>query len=536
MAKATSGKVQRWALYLQQFDLEIKHISGEKNVIADWLSRSVSEVDEFNDDEEIGIPIFTLEDEDTKSHLGSKMHGLVPYVPNYEDLRAGYETMPEEDKRMTFEASDQLRYSLRTNKLYVPPSCRELFMYWFHGSRYGGHCGVNKTVRRLNRWVWWPRAAQDVQEYVKQCLVCIRQAAPPKPIIIGNVLTRPLPLQLISVDLVGPRRWGIQEWYYLVIIDYCTRFLVAQATIEAPTTTWVIGVIQKHWTPVFQAPTAILADRGPQFRASEFQKFVTEELLAIMVYTSPYYPQRNAVNEASHRALDSLLAAMEKTFDKPFPSVLADAVAVHNSMPHMSTGQSPNFGMFGFELALPGWQKYQRDANQGGDRLRALQQERLKQIGRTRLEREDKARLVAKNVRPGDWVVYWLSKYEKGVGCTEGVDKYSSSWSLPAKVKEVKDGTCLVTCWGDPRAERQVPLAQIRILEGEIPATLQEINFKLLEKAEPRTIRHWSRREKTAEPARNWEEFLTTSAKLSQAKKVGKTEGDLKKKRRENKM
>src|SRR6202044_3331704 len=40
MDKCENGKVFRWALFIQQFDVEIVHISGQHNVVADWLSRA----------------------------------------------------------------------------------------------------------------------------------------------------------------------------------------------------------------------------------------------------------------------------------------------------------------------------------------------------------------------------------------------------------------------------------------------------------------------------------------------------------------
>lgn len=35
-----SGKILRWALRLQEFNITIKYLAGELNVVADWLSRS----------------------------------------------------------------------------------------------------------------------------------------------------------------------------------------------------------------------------------------------------------------------------------------------------------------------------------------------------------------------------------------------------------------------------------------------------------------------------------------------------------------
>ena len=50
--------------------------------------------------------------------------------------------MSESDLRQTFEGPDGIKYSLKNKKLYVPPGLGETLRYWFHASRYGGHCGV----------------------------------------------------------------------------------------------------------------------------------------------------------------------------------------------------------------------------------------------------------------------------------------------------------------------------------------------------------------------------------------------------------
>ena len=42
---ASSGKVQRWALYIQQFDVKVVHIEGRHNMLADWMSHSVGDTD-----------------------------------------------------------------------------------------------------------------------------------------------------------------------------------------------------------------------------------------------------------------------------------------------------------------------------------------------------------------------------------------------------------------------------------------------------------------------------------------------------------
>ena len=38
--KNHNAKLLRWSLILQAYDLEIQHVKGKENTIADWLSRS----------------------------------------------------------------------------------------------------------------------------------------------------------------------------------------------------------------------------------------------------------------------------------------------------------------------------------------------------------------------------------------------------------------------------------------------------------------------------------------------------------------
>lgn len=516
MTQASSGKVQRWSLYLQQFDLQIRHIAGEANCLADWLSRSVPDTDEFQDVDAIEVPSFPAEDEEKKApQPGQRSQALIPYVPNVEDLQGGYKEMTEEDKKATYVAPDELRYSLRTNRLYIPPNCREVFLYWFHCSRYGGHCGVNRTIRRMSRWVWWPKMNESVRDFIKQCLICIRHGRPPKQSSVSGVLTRPLPFQLVSLDLVGPLNWGSQGWTYLCIVDHYSRYMVTRATDKPVTADWICRTFEEAWLGVFQAPATILSDRGPQFRSAIYREFVTQVLMALLVYTSPYYPQGNAVNEASHKAIGaSLVALSEAPEATSFPAAVRDATMVYNSVPHVHTGQTPNFMLFGMELALPGWQKYQR--NHPDKKLRELtfRTERLHQCARIQLTEERVAE--AKQgvpIVPGDWIVFYLSAYEKGSQGVESLkDTVKAGWSLPAKVLEVHDKACTVLPWGVGATGRQVPLALVKKLEGCLPAVLAAANVQLMEKLHPRTIRHWALSKSAPTTPSTWEEAISKAA------------------------
>lgn len=77
--------------------------------------------------------------------------------------------------------------------IYVPPQLRQAMLYCFHASLLGGHAGVNKTNAKMRKHVGW--------------------------------LSMSRPLELISMDTIGPRPWKDGKFYVYCIVDHCTRYM-----------------------------------------------------------------------------------------------------------------------------------------------------------------------------------------------------------------------------------------------------------------------------------------------------------------------
>jgi transposase InsO family protein len=482
---ATSAKIHRWALIISQFNPEIRHIAGKDNMMADWLSRSTPESDLDEEIDTVAIPVYSITE--SNGMLGNQR----PYLPTTTEIKKAVEDAPKEDTRLTYVAADGLRYSTKNHKMYVPPTLRDAFMFWIHGSRYGGHMGINRTIRRLQASCWWPGLSKDVTAYVTSCLACCRHQ-PPKFRTLKGVLTRPLPFQLVSLDHVGPRSWTGRTWYFLVIIDHASRFIAARATLEAPTSANTIHAFKDAWIGTFGAPDAILTDRGPAFNSTEFRQYVTGALGAYHILTSAYYPQGNSVNESCHRGLGrSLACAYEGLDELDFPAALADAVMAHNASPLEGTGESPFSMLFGMEPTLPGWQQLRRSIPEKG-RKAVINDRRMRDMMKAQVRTELIAKSEPDEVEVGDIVVYSLSQYEqrRGQDVTKGEpsNALAPKWSLPCKVLAVKDKTVDVALTGVSGAVRQVPFSMLRILKGPITPTMMDFNYSLLEKAAPRVV------------------------------------------------
>ena len=485
MSTATNSKVLRWSLYLQQFDLDIRHINGEKNQIADWLSRSCAAEDPFDDDPALDLPTFFLSDKSNpENELPSTR--IFPRVPSVEEFRRATIDAPGVEVKETYLSPDGIRFHIRTNRIYVPPSLREPLLYLFHVTPLGLHLGINRTCRRLSSFVWWPKLNQSVSAYIGACLVCVRKLTPTRLATLSGVLSRPLPLQLISLDFVGPRPWPNNiSYYYLVIIDHASRFIVTVSTSSPPTSEWLINMFRRLWVAIFATPTAILHDRGSQFVSEKFKDYVVNTLNCISFPTSSYYPQGNAINEASHKSLDAMLIMCSNLSPLPsFAESLFISTLIHNATPHVATGFSPFFFLHGFEPVLPGFQHLQREATTTThlQNLNALHLRRLCQA--SILSNSDLRVTKPKSkFQIGDWVVFQraLPKFKPKV---DSQILYSSQWSLPAKIISIQHLQATVETWR-ARTKIDIPITKLRKLQGSVPLSLRDVNTQHLQLTSP---------------------------------------------------
>ncbi len=199
-----------------------------------------------------------------------------------------------------------------------------------------------------------------------------------------------------------------------------------------------------------------------------------------------------------------MIKALSSDIQEGFEEILQAAVRIHNSSPHTATGQSPFFYLFGCEPTIPGWQGLQAQNKDMEVRHHSVQEERAKTAYRKSLMEESQLTMEKSIPKIGGWIIFPLSDYEKEV--TEGSrSKYSSSWSLPAKVREVRDKICIVKTWEG--RERQVPISQVFKLIGEVAPSLQEANVKVLERWDPLQMPTTSPPPSTKSTVQ-WDEFL----------------------------
>ena len=90
-------------------------------------------------------------------------------------LDAGYEKLRQQvrngETRKYWLESDLLVF--KGGRLYVPMGgLRRELLKETHDAKWAGHPGEERTMALLSRSYYWQKMGEDVQAYVKSCLVC----------------------------------------------------------------------------------------------------------------------------------------------------------------------------------------------------------------------------------------------------------------------------------------------------------------------------------------------------------------------------
>ncbi|UYV62918.1 K02A2.6-like, partial [Cordylochernes scorpioides] len=313
--KKPKAKYLRWIIELSTKSMKIVHRSGSKQTHVDALSRSPVSF-------HISIPTLRLHQQRTfvkNSHI----HRDLIMVKHNGVL-----------------------------KTVVPESFQEEILKEYHDNH--SHPSINKTVRLITPFYWWPNAIRCIKDYVRSCKICQITKCSHKPFIGEYVaLNSDLkPLESISMDTIvlGSAANETKHKYIQVIIDHLTRFVWAFPTVTN-TSQAVIQCLDKINRTVPQIK-CILTDNGKNFTSKEFNKFLNEHQVQ-HTYSTPYHPQSNGLCEKmNYTILTKLRTNLQENPRLKWSSLLAKIVKDYNSTPHDVTGFSPNFLLFG-DCAIP---------------------------------------------------------------------------------------------------------------------------------------------------------------------------------------
>lgn len=343
--KDLSGRLARWSLQLQTFSFEIEHRRGKDNVVADMLSRmpQVDEITETN----------ALFDFETNEFEGEEYKELLKNVEENKerlpDLKIKDGLVFKRTKAVNHEEIGELVW-----KLWVPDSLTHILIQKAHDDLTSAHGGVGKTIYRLRKLYYWPGMVSQVRRYVSNCTVCKETKPCNRPLhpTMGDEVITERPFQKLYIDFLGkyPRSKGGNS-YIFIVVDHFTKFTFLKAMKEA-STRYVVKFLIEDIFRKFGVPEIIHSDNGPQFTSKQFQEMINTYGIDHL-RTAPYSPQSNASERVNQSVIAAIRAYLENDH-RDWDLYLTEIECALRSSVHATTGVTPFFALFGYEMYTNG--------------------------------------------------------------------------------------------------------------------------------------------------------------------------------------
>ena len=227
--------------------VEVLHVKGERNIVADTLSRT-----------EVSA-ITTVDLQEIARHQPAEL-----------SLRTDMPSLKTVEVPLPFiHGNIWVDTSTGTQRPLVPQNlCRKVFLS-LHSLSHPGARATSKMIRQ--RFVW-PHMDKDIRAWCQECLSC------QKGKVHRHTSTAPasFPLsschfQHIHMDLVGPLPASNGHTHILMIIDRFTSWPVAIPLTDTSTET-VLRSLISGWVANLGVPETITTDRGSQFSSHLFHQ------------------------------------------------------------------------------------------------------------------------------------------------------------------------------------------------------------------------------------------------------------------------
>ena len=311
-ARDVKPRQARWMEFLDQFDFELQHISGQANTVADLLSRRKDLEGEMNYNKGVIV-------------LPQKLFNT-PYKDKDPKIRRIY--------------------------LKEDPQTRRQVLKEVHDSPVGGHPGITNTWELVKRHYEGPRLRQFVEEYVKGCAKCQesktitnKKKAPLQPF---DVHIPEGPFQYVSMDLITDLPKSGKSDTILTIVDQgcskAAKFIPCTKEIDAA---GVAMLYLKHLLPWFGIPKRIISDRDPRFKGN-FARTLCKATGIHQNISTAFHPRTDGQTERMNQWIETYLREFTNGRQNDWKAYLPIAEFAHNSWKHEGTKFTPHELLFGF--------------------------------------------------------------------------------------------------------------------------------------------------------------------------------------------
>lgn len=205
-----------------------------------------------------------------------------------------------------------------------------------------GHLGYLKTITKLRRGFFWPKMAQEVEQFVKSCKRCQKikssTQAPTGKMLTPSIPT--LPLAHLAIDFVGPL--PRVNNYDMILTCTCrlTGFTRLIPTSQTYTGEQVASRFFTGWIGSLGPPASIISDRDKLWTLS-FWKALMKRTGTSFHMTTAFHPQADGRSEQTNRTVGQILRTFTAKRQGKWLEALPAVEFAINGVINVLTGKSP---------------------------------------------------------------------------------------------------------------------------------------------------------------------------------------------------
>ena len=389
-----TGRLNRWAIVLMEFDFTAKHIKGSTNKICDSLSRlpvapkgellakqpsqvgqaissedlaknmSINSVKYAEIDSANGImdvvqclaqlpepKVETVTIHKTVGTSDTKAWNVLPLTAKdiakatredrvlgklLREIRTGEISKTDVDMKPFVSIFSDLYIEndiiFQGQRIIIPAKQQQRLLFELHLT----HTGIVKMKEVARRYFWWPKVNQEIEDIAKNCTGCNKYRKKPGPAPLCSWPYALRPMERVHIDFCE-----FKGKMLLVMIDAYSKYIWVHVCNADTTAMKTLAVLYGWFTDRNGFPATIVSDNGPQFTSGDFadkmHKWGIKHIL-----TPPYHPASNGLAEKAVGIVKDKLKKMNSSAN-PFDLYvnLQDVQRQYRATPHTSTGQTP---------------------------------------------------------------------------------------------------------------------------------------------------------------------------------------------------
>ncbi|RVW72184.1 Transposon Ty3-I Gag-Pol polyprotein [Vitis vinifera] len=246
--------------------------------------------------------------------------------------------LAHEGKTKRFWVEDGLLYT-KGRRLYVPKwgNIRRNLIKECHDTKWAGHPGQRRTRALLESAYYWPQIRDEVEAYVRTCLVCqqdkVEQRQP-------RGLLEPLPVaerpwDNVTMDFIIGLPKSEDSGSIIVVVDRFSKYATFIAAPTDCTAEETARLFLKHVVKYWGLPKFIISDRDPSF-TRKFGR--SSSSLWVRSFTSP---QKDWAKLLDIAQFSYNLQRSEATNKSPFELATGQQPLTPHTLTIGYTGRSP---------------------------------------------------------------------------------------------------------------------------------------------------------------------------------------------------